>query len=754
MEEAMHEQKKTVVISPGTIRAATSAVLWLTMPMLSRNMVIAGTTGAGKTQLLLSLMRQFIEEGIGFTFMTVHPGACEAVVRFCAAHGIPPSRILHFKPGDLSCGVSFDPWAHGPDRTSLVRYKSWLSATADRILRAFLRNVPSVDAEQMRRLKRWLKNVLVAGGIEVSGGHLGIDHALLLTDPSHEQFAPLWAKIGPELRRVFPEVHRDFVKLQASYARNHDPQRQEAWLESTINLLRDMLQPAVQQMFAQLSPSLSLREVILQSKVVLLDLSETDDLAREQGKQLGGLWYEFLMGEVRRLAEKLPEEERVWHPVVLDEFQNYVNESSGDNLGEMRKMRCPHICAFQDLSCLRKGDQLDLVGRFLSNVYTVITFALNNPEDAEYLAKVFKYSDLDLTPLIAPHALPDGFEKVIVRNVSFSEGTSHALSHATSVSETESVSRQRSTAHSIQRSVAHALSHSHSAGGSESHTDGGGLTHSRGKALTSSSTNGQQESWGRGSTVGNTEGKTVPLLESGGTENKNSAVTSSEHSGGGSSRSDSQSVAESENLGRSVNWSDTEGETWSDTRGHTKTRTNGTGRTEGESEGETHGITRGETNGETHGTTQGLSYGCAETYRAKTKIVETPNGKTVVSVNDQLYATIKTIFGLPDRMTLCKVRGAGPSFTLETHWVGDPYEELGKLFPEAFKEEEVRWYLSQLRDAHPCYFVPSEERRFARLAQFLSLPAPADPPIVVDAEADEDPDITGDGDAQNPFNLG
>ena len=47
-------------------------------------------------------------------------------------------------------------------------------AAVDRVIRAFLRNVAIADMEVMKRLQRWLKNILTACAIDVEGKHLGI----------------------------------------------------------------------------------------------------------------------------------------------------------------------------------------------------------------------------------------------------------------------------------------------------------------------------------------------------------------------------------------------------------------------------------------------------------------------------------------------------------------------------------------------------------------------------------------------------
>src|SRR5262245_60916905 len=121
---------KNLLISPGVIRGneirrVTNAVfLWMQLKDWARHAMIAGTTGGGKTMLILKIIQQIIkrssgEDGAGCTFISPHPGARLAILAFCAANDIDPDRIVDVKPGDPRCGVSIDPFAGYPDSADL-----------------------------------------------------------------------------------------------------------------------------------------------------------------------------------------------------------------------------------------------------------------------------------------------------------------------------------------------------------------------------------------------------------------------------------------------------------------------------------------------------------------------------------------------------------------------------------------------------------------------------------------------------------
>src|SRR5688500_11585102 len=95
------------VLSPGRIVADDTASLRLTMEHLSRHVFLGGGTGQGKTMLLLLLMRQLMSQGVGFTFLTPHTGACEEMLLYAGVKQIPPSNVIYFRPGNPERALSF-----------------------------------------------------------------------------------------------------------------------------------------------------------------------------------------------------------------------------------------------------------------------------------------------------------------------------------------------------------------------------------------------------------------------------------------------------------------------------------------------------------------------------------------------------------------------------------------------------------------------------------------------------------------------
>lgn len=634
---------------PGKILAEGHKSLRLRPDHLARHMFVAGGSGGGKTKLLELLCRQLVNCGIGFTYVDPHGDGADAVMRYLAVKRTDPSRVHYLRPGLDRC-FSFDPFARPPAPVGTTKYESWLISTIDRITEAFLRNVALADQEMMKRLKRWLGNVLYAAGVDVNGRHLGLSDASALTRPQSEEFTLVLDRVRHVLHK---EVRADFdelAELKSGTTRN-------TLLESTMNLLREELfSPAAQLIFSQGAPSIDLRSAILGGHYQLVNLRKTADFSRKHRRVVGGMLINFLIHEAENIGDERPAfEDRVPHVLIIDEAENFIGEDIRMGFAELRKFRLSLCLAFQDLGCLKKGD-LDLVGKVVSQCGLQMTFQQGNPDDIEYLGKSFAYGNLDFTPLFVDTVLPDGYEWADTESVSEGEQKTHTDSRSESAGHSESRSRSRSTSESIQRQVSLALSESHSEGESSSRSSTDGYSWSRGTTggtgtsgsfqVTASDGVGEGVQWsttdgaGRSTQTGRTDGATDNRSE-GETIQKRAAALlgtddKSENTSKGRGVSRTDSVSEGENvthsdtaggsrtvtrtdgISRGTTKSTTEGASESAGRSEAnatargtsssvaKGTTRGTGESRGRSEGQSEGETVGDTTGRTAGTSDGV----------------------------------------------------------------------------------------------------------------------------------------------------
>lgn len=751
-----------LILTFGQILAAGRSNLRLKPEHLFRHAFIAGGSGSGKSKLIELLIRQLVGLGIGFTYLDPHGDGAEAAMRYLAVHQVDPGRVHYLRPGIERC-YSFDPFAHPPEGVCRRKYTAWLTATVERTVDAFLRNIPMADQESMKRLKRWLGNVLFAAGVQVEGKHLGISEALILTQPKSPHFTLVLDKVRSGLR---PEVLSDFLDL----AELRSDATRNTLLESTINCLRDVLSPATDLLFSQSAPSIDQKEVIRQSHFQIINLRKSDAFSRKQRSIVGGLHLNFLIHAAENLGEELALEDRVPHVLIIDEAENFIGEDLRMGFAELRKFKLCVVVAFQDLSCLQKGD-LELQGKVVSQCGLQITFQQGNPDDLEYLGKSFGYGSLDLTPLFVDTVLPDGHEWADTESVSV--GETQTRTETTSASETHSSSRTRSrtTSESIQRSVSQALSESHTEGRSESNTRGSGFSWSAGESRTDgvsesfivsaqdgrtvthttsrSDANGESEQTGEsaGAAHAQAHGESVQaragsLLDARKTQNDTASdsQTNTASQSKGTNKSHSQTEGESAGVthtdgitigkaenhaagtsasrGGSVSGADTRGTNTANTTGTAVTTSNGVGSAVAVGEGETTGESRGQTSGVALGTGHTATRTTGKTPLAKQKIVSRPTGSLVRSVMDQIAGLMNLIASLPDRVVMVKCKGLGAPFLMQVHEVLDPYEDAGKTRPQSWKDAELRAYIDAVQAAHPYYFTAADECE-DRIARFL-----------------------------------
>ena len=764
-------------VVPGRILAEGGRSLRLTPHHMARHMFVAGGSGGGKTKLLELLCRHLVNCGVGFTFVDPHGQGADAVMRYLAVKKVDAARVHYLKPGLDTC-FSFDPFARPPARVGTQKYESWLIATIDRITEAFLRNVALADQEMMKRLKRWLGNVLYVAGVDVGGKHLGLADARVMTRPQSDEFRLVLAKVGHALH---PDVRRDFeelAELKSGTTRNQ-------LLESTMNLLRDELfTPVIEAVFSQGAPSIDMRAAVLGSHYQLINLQKTGDFSRKHRTILGGILINFLIHEAETIADEREEEDRVPHVLIIDEAENFIGEDIRMGFAELRKFRLGLCLAFQDLGCLKKGD-LDLVGKVISQCGLQMTFQQGNPEDTEYLGKAFGYGNLDFTPLMSDTVLPDGYDWVDTESVAEGENATHTEARSSSTARTEGTSRSRTTSESIQESVSRALSASHTEGQSASRTEGRGYSWSRSDTESGSTTRSAQvsdresltNSWqqsttdgvgkseqqgtsegiARGETAGQSShpvfpGTGIPVapdrtLTTSGSLSRNRAdnrssgtnTTHNETAGQGvaigKTQGATRGVSEqsgtgtSRGSGTSVNEADTRGKNSAVSTGETNTASRGTGRSQGQSEGTSASSTASETTGASDAVGRSRTVTRGKTPLARHRIVRVPTGSLVRSVQDQLAEVMNRLASLPDRTVLVKCKGLGAPFLMQVHDVLDPYDEAGITRSPGGRVYELSRYLDAVRAWHGYYFVPPVERE-DRVGRFLRANEAGEPTLL------------------------
>ena len=462
-------------VTLGTIVADQPDPLRFRVSDLQSHLFIAGGSGNGKSKMIEMLCRQLIALGYGLTLIDPHGDTANSVARWCAIHGTAPQQIHYLKPG-AEQSFRIDPFAGAPKNCSLHEYEAWLSSACDRVISAFLRNFSAADHEHMKRLKRWAKNIFFVCGYDVNGEHVGLAKALVLTDPENPEFERIIERVRPYACRTDSgrEVMLDFDKLRDTKG----ARTRELRVESTINMLKEVLGPVMRLVFGQHAPPISPRDIILNRGIQLVNVAKSDAFSREQANAIGGLVVSGIISAAQQTAGSTSKADCVPHFLIIDEAENFIGENLLAAIGEMRKFKLSLCFATQDLSRMHKSDQ-DLIPKLLSQCATQITFHQSSLDDIEFLGKSFAYGGLDFTPLLDKQILHDSDDYVLLSNETVRR--SMRVIHPTSL--TESLARSRAWGRTESEGINESVSLAHSTTHAEGRTTNRTAMQSQGSSI-------------------------------------------------------------------------------------------------------------------------------------------------------------------------------------------------------------------------------------------------------------------------------
>lgn len=289
---------------------------------------VIGASGSGKTKFLESLIKQDIENNLGFGVIDPHGDLTEDIKgylyflykdnpeflqeRVVLVDLTNTERIVTFNPLEITKGEDADSIA---SELAGAFEKIWIDSWG-------------------ARMEALLKNTLVA---LIQNNLTLAELPLFLTDL--------------EVRNKILEKVKHGVCLQYFQRFNSLPRRtQDEWAESTLNKVNAFLfNGKVGQMLSSPKSSFNLREIMDGGKILLVKL----DKGRLKGSAdlLGSL----LIAKIQAAAfsrTDMPEPQRRKFYLYIDEFQNFATDSFKDMLAEARKYQLALLLAHQNLAQL------------------------------------------------------------------------------------------------------------------------------------------------------------------------------------------------------------------------------------------------------------------------------------------------------------------------------------------------------------------------------------------------------------------
>lgn len=676
--------------------------------LLTTHMAIFGGTRYGKSKLFELICRQLLLHGRGFAFIDPHSDTADDLLSFLACYRRTRpficEQVRYLKPDEQL--FSFDPFRYHPDPddpegNTEFRYRTWLNTKIKDVVKIITRQQGETedDAQKMVRLRRWLYNVLYAVGVrqDADGTHLPLGDALVLLDPKHDRHPELYRRVEPHLDDM---VRADFKKLRSV----KDARKQEDWVESTFNRLRDILSPLVQRIFNLEAPSIDFHDIVQRDGILLASLGKTTTFHEDEALAIAGL----LIREISEAVRTVKRDKRQQFYLFMDEAQNFLGEDLIRLLKESAKYKLSVGLAVQALDNLQKGD-IDLVPSVLGQCGIRMTFRQQYHEHAEVLAKCLCYPLLDFTKLLHEVDRDDGYDFVFMPSVTAGEGTTQGMSYGRTQSREQGTSKAHGITRSTQQSESRAESESTTDSESSEQSYSYGVNTSRGKSTGTSWQHTEGRSQEQSESTGRSESETRGYQQALGLEisrtqglqrnvGRSAGTNETESIGGNESNTESH--------GTSRQWGKSESEGHATTKGTTITKGQTQGEAISESTSESHSTGESDSESTSDGHSQNHSVTLSLTPLHKTRTEFQKTGQLQQAISDQTAIHTHMLQSLEKQHCLIAVAPFNSAFVLRVGDVRDPFDE--EYASAEWRAQEIR-ELKETIYRQPFYFPATND---------------------------------------------
>jgi len=322
---------------------------------------IIGKTGTGKSTLMKNMMVQDIHAGEGVALIDPHGDLAQDILNF-----IPPARlrdVIYFDPSEYEYPIGINLLENVPRDARYLVVSNIVS-----VLRSMWADVWGTG-----RMQHILNNTLLALLECGNSTFLGITR--MYTDERYR------AKVIKKVKD--PEVRAFWTHEFADMERKNERLKIEA-ISPIQNKVEQFFTPPLRNIFGQRKSAFSFRYMIDHHKIFIANLVK-GKIGEDKANILGS----FLVAQFQSAAMSrayLPEAEREYFYLYVDEFQNFCTSSFASILSEMRKYRLCLTLAHQYIDQLK--DKSGVKEAIYGNVGTLLCFHVG-VQDANYLREEF-----------------------------------------------------------------------------------------------------------------------------------------------------------------------------------------------------------------------------------------------------------------------------------------------------------------------------------------------------------------------------
>ena len=283
-----------------------NSVVRISIGELLQQTLILGLPGSGKSKLAQHIVKTLWDQFIPVIAIDGEGDLSEDIFADVIAHvrDTGSEEILkrtHYLRVDWKKAFLIDPFDNSHVPNDPTAYKACLDRDATDFSNAMIRSLGETSMDQMPRLQRTLKSILIAIGTPLPDGRrLPLANIFILLNFDHKKFTEVYTLIAPQLPDY---VQADFTRLLAIHAKR--PQDVLMQTESTINRLRALLTPCVQMMFSEVErQTFQLLPLIRQRGIIIFNIRDSQYFAPEQADALGRVIVYMVLSALRSIEDR------------------------------------------------------------------------------------------------------------------------------------------------------------------------------------------------------------------------------------------------------------------------------------------------------------------------------------------------------------------------------------------------------------------------------------------------------------------
>ncbi|KKT69734.1 MAG: hypothetical protein UW65_C0014G0017 [candidate division WWE3 bacterium GW2011_GWB1_44_4] len=340
-----------------------------------RHMYIIGQTGTGKSQLMMSLVLQDIQDGEGVAVIDPHGSDISELLEKIPANRI--DDVILFDAGDFERPMGLNMLEAETEEEKHMLINSFIGM----LYKLYDPNKQGIMGPQ---LERAIRNVMLTAMVDPESTMVDVLR-LLIDDRYAQTFIP---------KITDPLVKKYWTDEQAKTTANRKGEMMGYFVSKFDRLVTERV---MRNIIGQPKSAFSFKKVMAEKKILLCDLSK-GKIGEENSNFLGLLIVPRIL--TAALSRSTLVEQGIKFPhfyLYVDEFQNFATDDFATILSEARKYKLNLIVAHQFIPQL--GDKVKEA--VFGNVGTICAFRVG-ADDAKYLEThfepVFKQSDLMNNP--------------------------------------------------------------------------------------------------------------------------------------------------------------------------------------------------------------------------------------------------------------------------------------------------------------------------------------------------------------------